>query len=88
MSILKGEAALARKLHAQKETTGRIINHPPSEAYAEGWDRVFGKKKERPTVDGMAFIKSHPSGGDFWICTGCHRTFGAEQELRCPRCDE
>ena len=44
MSILKGEAALARKLHAQKETTGRIISHPPSEAYAEGWERVFGKK--------------------------------------------
>ena len=45
-SILKGEAAFARKLHAQKETTGRIINHPPSEAYAEGWDRVFGKRDE------------------------------------------
>jgi len=45
MTILKGEAALARKLHAQKETTGRIINRPPSEAYSEGWERVFGKRK-------------------------------------------
>jgi len=44
-SILKGEAALARKLHAQKETTGRVINRPPSKEYAEGWERVFGKKK-------------------------------------------
>jgi len=43
-SILKGEAEFARKLHGQKETTGRIINRPPSEAYAEGWDRVFGKQ--------------------------------------------
>ena len=46
MSILKGEAALARKLHAQKETTGRIITSPQNEAYAEGWERVFGHRCE------------------------------------------
>lgn len=44
--VQKGEAAFARKLHGQRETTGRIISQPPSKEYAEGWDRVFGRGKK------------------------------------------
>jgi hypothetical protein len=79
-SILKGEAALARKLHAQKETTGRIINHPPSEAYKDGWDRVFGKREHCDKCDDSGLVESSFFKETYEVCA-CVSEWGAERHV-------
>ena len=46
--------------------------------------------EERKTVDGLAFIRSHPSEmADAWYCTGCRGAVPCVhgQTPRCAKCD-
>lgn len=41
-----------KRYTAVNEVTGALIkSKPPTEAYEEGWDRIFGKKKEEEGED-------------------------------------
>lgn len=70
--------------------TARLFCKPASKAYVDNWDAVFGKKKGRKTIDGLAFLKCHPAEGDFWVCTSCKRYLSNDEMdngPRCPDCD-
>lgn len=38
------EGKIMRQVAGVSDATGRIITHPPSEAYSAGWERIFGKR--------------------------------------------
>lgn len=61
-----------RKVTGQTGPAGKIITHPPSREYSEGWERIFGKRDTVcPRCEGEG---KNPFG--CWCC----------DELECPDC--
>jgi hypothetical protein len=56
-----------------------IITHPPNPEYSEGWDRIFGKKKDVP----LAYrLKSCPQCGVATTRALCHNCTNPVEVIR------
>lgn len=45
-------------------TGDTIISKQPSESYRDGWDRIFGKKKQEPNINEEQPVKSPDAPSD------------------------